>query len=160
VMDLHPSDRGTEGTRQGTIFHHGNCYWPCAPSGLFAQVPLVRGASAEETLAHDEAAAELARYKLSRISADDADGYHRVMCPALLGKVHCPLRKSSMMLDLAHAEVLAAPPSRPSPPGGLQPALTTACWDPTTYWSPTCAADSSSDRHAGNKGAGSWVLFQ
>ena len=108
-MDLHPSDRGPEGTHQGTIFHHGNCYWPCAPSGLFAQVPLVRGASAEETLAHDEAAAELARYKLSRISADDADGYHRVMCPALLGKVRCPLRKSSMMLDLDRPEVLEVP---------------------------------------------------
>jgi hypothetical protein len=41
---------------------------------------------------HDEKAAELPRHKLGRISADDADGYHRVSCPAVMGKLRCPLR--------------------------------------------------------------------
>ena len=36
--------------------------------------------------------AELARYKLGRITRDDDDGYHRVTCPAAMGKIRCPLR--------------------------------------------------------------------
>jgi hypothetical protein len=61
--------------------------------------PLARDASTEEVAAHGERAAELAPYKLGRLSAKDADGYHRVTCPALSGKVRCPLREASMMLD-------------------------------------------------------------
>ncbi len=34
--------------------------------------------------------------------------------------------------------------------GGLQPTLTTDCWDPTTYWSSTCVAESSPDGYADN----------
>ena len=46
----------------------------------------------EQTAEHDTQAAELARHKLGKITADDADGYHRVMCPAAMGKIRCPLR--------------------------------------------------------------------
>ena len=38
-------------------------------------------------------------YKLGPITSDDADGYHRVMCPAAMGKIRCPLRPASMTLD-------------------------------------------------------------
>ena len=114
VMDLHPSDRGTEGTHQGAILCHGNLYCPMTPVRLFGQAPLVRGASAEETAAHDAQAAELARYKLRRISADDEDGYHRVACPAVSGKLRCPLRESSMMLPLDRPEVLNVPELPPA----------------------------------------------
>lgn len=37
------------------------------------------------------APAEIARCKLGRIAATDEDGYSRVDCPAVLGKVRCPL---------------------------------------------------------------------
>jgi hypothetical protein len=37
-------------------------------------------------------AAEAARYKLGRLTADDQDGYHRVQCPAAAGKIRCLLR--------------------------------------------------------------------
>ena len=93
---------------------HGNLYCPMTPVRLFGQAPLVRGASAEETAAHDAQAAELARYKLRRISADDEDGYHRVACPAVSGKLRCPLRESSMMLPLDRPEVLNVPELPPA----------------------------------------------
>ncbi|MGH9091141.1 MAG: hypothetical protein ACRDZR_07170 [Acidimicrobiales bacterium] len=114
VIDLHPQDRGPQGTHGGAICHNGNLYCPAAPKRLFELSPLARDASAEQVVAHDERAAELARYKLGRLSADDADGYHRVMCPAALGKVRCPLRESSMMLDLTRPEVISPPEDPPT----------------------------------------------
>jgi hypothetical protein len=48
---------------------------------------------------------ELARYKLGCISADDADGYHRVVCPAVAGKVRCPVRERSMARSHLRPEV-------------------------------------------------------
>ena len=58
--------------------------------------------------------AELARYKLGRISADDADGYHRVMCPAAMGKVRCPRREQSLALSFDRPSVTAPPQSAPT----------------------------------------------
>ncbi|HLI44128.1 MAG TPA: hypothetical protein VKU92_06630 [Acidimicrobiales bacterium] len=135
VMDLHPQDRGTQGTHAGTILHHGNCYCPMTPTGLFGQAPLARGANKEETLAHDARADELARYKLGRISAPDHDGYHRVACPALMGKVRCPLREGSMILPLDRPEV-ATPPEHPP-----------ACCTQQTITVPASVNEKTAQRH-------------
>ena len=54
--------------------------------------PLARTAAIEQAADHDRKTAELARYKLGRLTADDEDGYHRVACPAVTGKIRCPLR--------------------------------------------------------------------
>ncbi len=113
VVDLHPADRGPQGTFSGAICSNGNLYCPATPVALFSLGPLPRGASAEETAAHDAKSAELVRYKLGRISADDADGYHRVACPATMGKVRCPLRTASMALSYARPEVLELPEHPP-----------------------------------------------
>ena len=114
VMDLHPNDRGQKGTHQGAIIANGNLYCPCTPKALLELGPLKKDASEEETAAHDERCAELARYKLGRISSDDEDGGHRRMCPALVGKVRCPLRPESMTLDYSHPEVLGPPEHPPT----------------------------------------------
>jgi hypothetical protein len=114
VTDLHPQDRGPRGTFSGAVVANGNLYCPSTPAALLALGPLARGASEKETAAHDAASAELARYKLGRLSADDADGYHRVACPAVTGKVRCSLRASSMALSFTRPEVLA-PPEVPPP---------------------------------------------
>ena len=114
VMDLHPHDRGTQGTHQGAICHNGNLYCPKTPVALFDLGPLSRGASKEETAVHDTGTAELSRYKLGRIAGTDPDGYHRVACPAVMGKVRCPRRPSSMALSYERPEVLA-PPEHPPP---------------------------------------------
>ena len=48
VMDLHPSDRGTQGTHAGAICWNGNLYCPMTPTALFDLSPLARGASDQE----------------------------------------------------------------------------------------------------------------
>ena len=75
-------------------------------------MPLPPAASGEQIAAHDQQAAELARHKLGRHTADDADGYHRVTCPATAGKIRCPLRPDSMLLSRDRPEILT-PPARP-----------------------------------------------
>ena len=112
VMDLHPSDRGQQGTFAGAVLANGNCYCPATPKTLFDLGPLPRGATDTELTVHDDKSAELARYKLGPISTDDADGYHRVACPAVAGKLRCPLRPASMTLSYSHPTVLE-PPEHP-----------------------------------------------
>jgi hypothetical protein len=112
VQDLHPSDRGPKGTHEGAIIANGNLYCPATPRPLLELSPLARDATPDQASAHDTQSAELARYKLGRITADDADGYHRVMCPAVMGKIRCPLRPASMALDRDRPEILT-PPGHP-----------------------------------------------
>jgi len=113
VMDLHPHDRGKGGTFEGAICWNGALYCPSTPGGLFALEPLARGAGAEEIAAHDARSAELDRHRFSLLSADDADGHHRVMCPAAAGKLRCPKRPESMTLAHTRPEILAPPEHAP-----------------------------------------------
>jgi hypothetical protein len=112
VQDLHPHDRGPRGTHHGAIIANGNLYCPQTPHTLLELGPLAPGAAKEQTADHDRKTAELARYKLGRITRDDADGYHRVQCPAAMGKIRCPLRPASMRLDRDRPEILR-PPEHP-----------------------------------------------
>jgi hypothetical protein len=112
VQDLHPHDRGPKGTHHGAIIANGNLYCPQTPRPLLELGPLARTATKEQAADHDRKTAELARYKLGRITADDPDGYHRVQCPAVMGKIRCPLRPSSMTLDRGRPEILQ-PPEHP-----------------------------------------------
>jgi hypothetical protein len=112
VQDLHPHDRGPKGTHEGAVIANGNLYCPCAPRTLLELGPLARTATPEQATAHDATTAEAARYKLGRLTADDADGYHRVACPATAGKIRCPLRPASMTLDRDRPEILQ-PPQHP-----------------------------------------------
>jgi hypothetical protein len=112
VQDLHPHDRGPKGTHHGAIIANGNLYCPVTPRSLLELGPLARDTTPEQTAAHDAKTAETARYKLGRITRDDEDGYHRVQCPAAMGKIRCPLRPSSMRLDRDRPEILA-PPEHP-----------------------------------------------
>jgi len=112
VQDLHPADRGPKGTHHGAIIANGNLYCPATPRTLLELGPLARDATPDQTAAHDQQTAETARYKLGRITTDDADGYHRVMCPAVMGKIRCPLRPASMTLDRGRPEILT-PPGHP-----------------------------------------------
>jgi hypothetical protein len=112
VQDLHPHDRGPRGTHHGAIIANGNLYCPQTPQALLQLGPLPPGAPAEDTAAHDQQCAELARHKLGRHTADDADGYHRVTCPAVAGKIRCSLRPQSMTLSRNRPEILT-PPGHP-----------------------------------------------
>jgi hypothetical protein len=114
IQDLHPSDRGPKGTHHGAIIANGNLYCPQTPGLLLQLGPLAPAATAEQTAAHDQQTAELARHKLGSVSADDADGYHRVMCPAVMGKIRCPHRPESMTLDRGRPEILTPPEHPPA----------------------------------------------
>jgi hypothetical protein len=109
VQDLHPADRGPHGTHHGAVISNGNLYCPQAPRALLDLGPLPRDITREQVTAHDTRTAELARYKPGRITSDDPDGYHRVMCPAVMGKIRCPLRPASMTLDRDRPEILTLP---------------------------------------------------
>ena len=112
VQDLHPLDRGPRGTHHGATIANGNLYCPATPRTLLQLGPLARDATPEQAVAHDQQTAELARHKLGKITSDNADGYHRVMCPAVMGKIRCPLRPDSMTLDRNRPEILT-PPGHP-----------------------------------------------
>ena len=112
VQDLHPSDRGAKGTHEGAIIANGNLYCPCTPRTLTELGPLARTATSQQAADWERQTAELARYKLGRITRDDTDGYHRVACPAATGKIRCPLRPASMRLDRDRPEILQ-PPEHP-----------------------------------------------
>jgi hypothetical protein len=113
VQDLHPNDQGTQGTHEGAIRSGGNLYCPATPKALLELRPLARGADAERTEAHDRLCQELSSYKLGPLTGYDPDGYHRVLCPAVQGKLRCPLRPASMELDHARPQVLKRPEHPP-----------------------------------------------
>ena len=106
--------RGPKGTHHGAIIANGNLYCPATPRTLPELGPLARTATSQQAATHDGKTAELARHKLSRITRDDADGYHRVQCPAAMGKIRCPLRQSSMTLDRDRPEILTPPEHPPA----------------------------------------------
>jgi hypothetical protein len=112
VQDLHPHDRGPKGTHDGAIIANGNLYCPATPRPLLGLGPLARTATSEQAADWAHTTTELARYKLGRLTGDDADGYHRVQCPAAMGKIRCPLRPASMTLDRGRPEILQ-PPENP-----------------------------------------------
>jgi hypothetical protein len=114
VQDLHPHDRGTKGTHQGAVIANGSLYCPAAPRALLGTGPLARAATPAQAAQHDAKTAEAARYKLGRITRDDEDGYHRVQCPAAMGKLRCPLRPASMTLDRDRPEILQPPEHPPA----------------------------------------------
>ena len=114
IQDLHPHDRGPRGTHHGAIIANGNLYCPATPQPLLQLGPLTRDATPEQAGAHDQQTAETARYKLGKITADDADGYHRVACPAAMGKIRCPLRPASMTLNRQRPQILTPPEHPPA----------------------------------------------
>jgi len=114
VQDLHQNDRGPRGTHHGAIIASGCLYCPATPKPLLELVPLPPGAPAADVTVHDARTAELARYKLGLHAADDADGYRRLACPAVTGKVRCPLRPASMTLDRNRPEILNPPQHPPA----------------------------------------------
>jgi hypothetical protein len=112
IVDLHPNDRGPKGTHHGATINNGRLYCPTTPTALLTLRPLPPTATPEQTLQHDQQSAELARYKLAPITRPDADGYHRVICPAIQDKLRCPLRAGSLTLPHDRPTVID-PPEHP-----------------------------------------------
>jgi hypothetical protein len=110
-----PSDR--PGTTRHLLRRDRRQWQPLLPGdaeGAPRADPTRGGAGKIETATHDAKTSEVARYKLGRTSADDRDGYHRVACPAVMGKVRCPLRPPSMVLGSRQPEILVPPEAAPT----------------------------------------------
>jgi hypothetical protein len=135
VMDLHPHDRGPQGTYAGAVIANGSLYCPATPEALLRLAPPARDASAEALDSHDQMTKEAERWRLGRISANDEDGYHRVMCPALSGKVRCPLRPDSMTRSFERPTVVTAPEYPP------------ACCEKQTVTVPPTVATKTAQKH-------------
>jgi hypothetical protein len=114
IQDLHPHDRGPRGTHEGATIANGNLYCPATPKPLLELAPPSPGTPAQDIAAHDQQTAELARHKLGRHTGDDADGYHRVTCPAAAGEIRCPHRPESMKLPRDRPEILTPPQHPPA----------------------------------------------
>jgi len=112
IIDLHPNDRGPNGTHMGAICANGQLYCPATPTTLLALQPLAHSATDQQTDAHDQQTRELARYKLAPITGHDHDGYHRVSCPAAQQKLRCPHRPASMTLP-HNRPTIHQPPQHP-----------------------------------------------
>jgi hypothetical protein len=68
-VDLHPGDRGRHGNFEDALAANGALFCPATPAPLLDLGPLKRGASKEETAAHDARFAELMRYRFCGLSA-------------------------------------------------------------------------------------------
>ena len=111
VQDLHPHDRGPKGTHDGAIISNGHLYCPVTPRSLRsgAARPRCHPGTGRRARRQDRRAGPLQARQDTR---DDEDGYHRVQCPAAMGKTRCPLRPASMRLDRDRSEILT-PPEHP-----------------------------------------------
>ena len=63
VQDLHPADRGPQGTVHGAIIANGGLYCPATPQPLLHLGPLAPAATPEDTAAHDQQTAETAPWR-------------------------------------------------------------------------------------------------
>ena len=115
IQDLHPHDRGPKGTHDGAIISGGSLYCPCTPRLLPGLGPLARDSTREQATTHDTSTAELARYKLGRLTRDDPDGYHRVQCPAAMGKIRCPGPAEIRLCQPSSGRNTSGTPTWPSP---------------------------------------------
>ena len=99
------------------------CTARARPARCWNSGPLARTATKEQAADHDRKTSELARHKLGRLTADDADGYHRVAVPRRHGQD--PLPAAARLDDAGPGPARDPPaprstprpaaPSRPSP---------------------------------------------
>ena len=66
IQDLHPHDRGPQGTHAGAIIANGSLYCPHDPRAAAGTRAAAPRRHPEDIAAHDARAAELARHKLGR----------------------------------------------------------------------------------------------
>jgi hypothetical protein len=106
------------------------------------------------TLPGDCRASLSGRFLFWGLQAACADGYHRVQCPAAMGKIRCPLRPASMTLDRGRPEILT-PPEYPQPcctqqtitvPPGVHAKTRQKHDYPPAAWRRSCARRTGAER--------------
>ena len=111
--DLHPHDRGPQGTHHGAVIANGNLYCPPTPKPLLELGPLPPGAAPDAIAAHDQQPPNSPGTR----SVFTRRGHRRLPPPHLPSrrrKIRCPLRPASMKLDRNRPEILTPPGDPPA----------------------------------------------
>ena len=133
IQDLHPDDRGPQGTHHGAIISNGNLYCPDAPRPLLELGPLARNATREQTTAHDQQTAERPGTSSGKSPLRTLTATTASCAPPSWARSAARYAPQSMALDRQRPEILTPParparpaaPSRPSPSRPRSAAKTT-----------------------------------
>ena len=116
VVDLHPNDHGAR-DYNGVRIIAGWAHCPAMPSRLDNIALPAPQASRDEHARAAGLIAEREQWAAERRSAPDASGACRYRCPALAGKVGCPLREGTIEVAVRHGlPVVHHPPDRATAP--------------------------------------------
>lgn len=111
VMDYKETELGRQANSDGAVMVEGCFYCPAIPEDLVtASVDRRRGAIDAAT--HTARLVARGSWRLARKERADHDGYERFSCPALGGRLQCPLRPASRERTVGAIPVLN-PPARP-----------------------------------------------
>jgi hypothetical protein len=100
IKDLHPNQRGMQGSHKGAVAVDGQYFCPLLPDDLVEiKGPDLFGKAESRQAVFDEAERRQ-RWALAQHGSPNPDGSCRWKCPAAAGKVRCPLKPESMQLPL------------------------------------------------------------
>lgn len=101
-----------DGTYRGALKVDGELYCPALPAGLH-ELPDAHYRNRAQMDRRAQVAERREPYLMLPLTQPDDNGAQRVQCPALRGKVRCPLREASLALDPADHVTVVQPPTAP-----------------------------------------------
>lgn len=105
VFDLHPHQRGRQGTYKGTLQIDGQLYCPAMPDSLHDVERLDQFATKKE---RETFFAEIERrqtYEMKPFGKEQGGKPRRMRCPAAAGVARCPLKPDSLNLPLHYPTI-------------------------------------------------------
>jgi hypothetical protein len=114
VMDYRADQLGIQANSQGALLVEGTWYCPALPEPLITATADLR----DKTISGETYAAQIAArgtYQLKHKDGPDADGYHRLSCPAAGPRpaLICPLRPASLAPRDGRAKIFNPPEDPP-----------------------------------------------
>ena len=101
VVDLHSNDKGPTGTYRGMRMIEGEGYCECLDPSFNRIDRLPTSATQVQIVAKTQLTNEREKFRCGVLGQGRNNGDVRVMCPARLGKIRCPLVPDSLLLGPA-----------------------------------------------------------